>query len=207
MINALAEAAGQDVPRETFEKVEAFVAMLREENERQNLIARSTLETLWDRHLIDSAQLMRFGAAEGGRWVDVGSGAGFPGIVLSILAGKSMMLVEPRKLRADFLQRCIEQLDLPNSEVFPHKVERLQGSFDVVTARAVAPVDRLFAMTLHLAHGGTRWILPKGRNGAKELADARRAWQGRFRTEASITDPEAVVLVADGVKPKGGTGR
>jgi 16S rRNA (guanine527-N7)-methyltransferase len=141
------------------------------------------------------------------RWLDVGSGAGLPGIVLAILSGEPILLVEPRRLRANFLRRCVNQLDPLDVEVACSKVEQVTGSFDVVTARAVATADRLLAMTLHLSHPGTRWVLPKGRSGAKELADVRRAWQGRFRAEVSITDPEAVVLVAEGVKPRGGTSR
>ncbi|WP_294172414.1 16S rRNA (guanine(527)-N(7))-methyltransferase RsmG [uncultured Sphingomonas sp.] len=207
MISDLAEAAGRDVPRETFERVKAFAGLLRTENERQNLVGHSTLATLWDRHLIDSAQLLRHAPGRVNRWVDVGSGAGLPGIVLAILSGDPIALVEPRRLRADFLCRCVDQLHLSNAEVVCRKVEQVAGSFEVITARAVAPVDRLLAMTLHLSHPGTRWVLPKGRSGAKELADARRAWQGRFRAEVSITDPEAVVLVAEGVKPRDGTSR
>jgi 16S rRNA (guanine527-N7)-methyltransferase len=207
MIEALAEAAGRDVSRETFARLEAFAALIEEENERQNLVARSTLAALWDRHLIDSAQLLRYAPQGVSRWLDVGSGAGLPGIVLAILSGEPILLVEPRRLRADFLRRCVNQLDLLDAEVACSKVEQVTGSFDVVTARAVATADRLLAMTLRLSHPGTRWVLPKGRSGAKELADVRRAWQGRFRAEVSITDPEAVVLVAEGVKPRGGTSR
>jgi 16S rRNA (guanine527-N7)-methyltransferase len=207
MIVSLAEAAERTVPRETFEKVEAFAGLLRDENERQNLVARSTLATLWDRHLVDSAQLLRYAPRAIGRWIDVGSGAGLPGIVVAILSGDPIVLVEPRRLRADFLRKCVDELALPNAEVVCRKVEQVHGSFDVVTARGVAAADRLFAMTFHLSHPGTRWILPKGRSGAKELADARRAWQGRFRAEVSITEPEAVVLIAEGVEPRDGTSR
>jgi 16S rRNA (guanine527-N7)-methyltransferase len=208
MISALVEeAAGRDVPRETMERLEAFGGLIREENERQNLVARSTLAALWNRHLIDSAQLLRYAPRLTSRWLDVGSGAGLPGIVLAILSGEPILLVEPRRLRADFLRRCVEQLNLPNAEVVCRKVEQVTGSFDVVTARAVASADRLLAMTLHLSHSGTRWVLPKGRSGAKELADVRCAWQGRFRAEVSITDPDAVVLVAEGIKPRDGTRR
>lgn len=207
MIDTLVEAARRDVPRETVGRLEAFASLIREENEQQNLVARSTLTALWDRHLIDSAQLLRYAPPQTSCWLDVGSGAGLPGVVLAILSNEPIVLVEPRRLRADFLRRCVEQLDLPNAEVVCRKVEQVTGSFDVVTARAVATADRLLAMTLHLSHGGTRWILPKGRSGVKELADVRRAWQGRFLAEISITDPEAVVLVAEGVKPRDGTSR
>lgn len=205
MIEEFARTVSLDVPRETMEKLELFARLLREENERQNLVARSTLDDVWGRHLLDSAQLLRFAPDDEARWVDVGSGAGLPGIVLATLSASPITLVEPRRLRAEFLQRCVEQLVLPHAEVSSAKVERLAGQFDVITARAVAPAGDLLAMTYHLSHAGTRWILPKGQSGAKELANVRRSWQGCFRSEPSITNPQAVILVAEGVKPRGGT--
>jgi 16S rRNA (guanine527-N7)-methyltransferase len=205
MIAELARAAGRDVPRETFEKVDRFAALLIEESQRQNLISRASAGELWERHLLDSAQLVRFAPAAAANWADVGSGAGLPGLVVGILTGQPTILIEPRRLRADFLRRCVEELALPSVQVVPVKAERFSGSFDVISARALAPLGELLSMTVHLAHRGTRWILPKGRSGAKELAQVADAWQGQFRTEPSITDPEAVVLVADAVEPRGGT--
>ena len=206
MIDEISAACGRLVSRETFGRVQRYVALLLDESERQNLIARSTADQLWSRHVIDSAQLLRF-APPSARWLDIGSGAGLPGIVLAILSSDPIVLVEPRKLRADFLQRCIMELQLTNCQVHCLKVERAAGQFDVVTARAVASASKLFGMAMHLAHSETRWILPKGQSGAKELAEVQRAWQGRFSVEPSITDPNAVILVADGVMPRGGTSR
>jgi 16S rRNA (guanine527-N7)-methyltransferase len=207
MIEELAAVAGRPVSRETSEKLQRFVALLTEESERQNLIARSTIGSLWSRHILDSAQLLRYAPATAARWVDIGSGAGLPGLVLAILTSQSTTLVEPRRLRADFLQHCVDDLQLSHCQVHCGKVERETGSFDVITARAVAPADRLFSLTRHLAHAGTRWILPKGQSGAKELAEVQRAWQGRFQSEPSITEGDAVILVAEGVRPRGGTSR
>jgi 16S rRNA (guanine527-N7)-methyltransferase len=125
--------------------------------------------------------------------------------VLAILTEEPMTLIEPRRLRADFLQRCVDVLKLDHVVVQCAKAERVSDEFDVITARAVASADKLIAMTLHLSHPGTRWVLPKGRSGAKELAEVRRTWQGRFWTEPSITEGDAVILLAEGVKPRGGT--
>jgi 16S rRNA (guanine527-N7)-methyltransferase len=207
MIDELAAASGQDVSRETFERLQAYVGLLLGENQRQNLIARSTSEQLWSRHVVDSAQLLRFAPDGRTRWLDVGSGAGLPGMVIAILSSNPIVLVEPRKLRADFLQRCVGELKLSHCQVHCTKVERETGQFDVITARAVAPADKLFGIARHLSHSGTRWILPKGQSGAKELAEVRRAWQGRFSIQPSITDENAVILVADGVMPRGGASR
>ena len=206
MINEIRRTSGRDVSRETFGRLERYAELLTGENQRQNLVAKSTLESLWTRHILDSAQLLRFAPA-GGSWADIGSGAGLPGIVLALLSDQSITLIEPRRLRAEFLQRCVDDLVLPNATVTCAKVERVSGSFDVITARAVTSAARIFAIAGHLSHPGTLWVLPKGRSGAKELAEARRAWQGRLWSEPSITEGDAVILLAEGVKPRGGTSK
>jgi 16S rRNA (guanine527-N7)-methyltransferase len=204
MIHQIAAAAGRDVSRETFQKLERYVDLLVTENGHQNLIGRSSVPQVWGRHIIDSAQLLRF-ASPAGTWLDIGSGAGLPGLVVAILTGEPTCLVEPRRLRVEFLRNCATELRLENVSVSGGKVESLHGCFDVVTARAVAPIDTLFAIAGHLTHRRTTWILPKGRSGAKELAEAQSSWQGRFRTEPSLTAEDAVIVVAEGVAPKGRT--
>jgi 16S rRNA (guanine527-N7)-methyltransferase len=199
MIDALAQAAGRPVSRETFEKLERFAAKLVAEAGQQNLVSASTLGELWERHILDSAQLARL--ASGGRWVDIGSGAGLPGIVLAILTGGPVTLIEPRRLRAEFLSRVVAELDL-DAEVACSKVERVTGRFDVITARAVASLDRLITISIHLSHERTIWVLPKGRNAKSELAEARRAWHYDWRAEPSITDPESEILLLSKVRAK-----
>lgn len=197
--------AGRDVSRETLDRVERFAALLVEENERQNLVSKSTLPDLWQRHIADAAQLLAF-APPCGSWLDIGSGAGLPGVVVAILTGAPMLLVEPRRLRADFLQRAIDELDLgPAVTVIRSKVEAVHHApVDVITARAVASIDRLFAIAGHLSHKGTIWVLPKGRSAKSELDAARETWQGDFRLEPSRTDPDAQILVASRVRRKSG---
>ena len=205
MMDSHSALAGLDVPRETTERIERFAALLIEENERQNLVARSTLPDLWQRHIADAAQLLAF-APDRGAWLDIGSGAGLPGMVIAILTGAPMLLVEPRRLRADFLQRAIDALDLGGSvSVIQAKVETVRRPpVDVITARAVASVERLFAIAGHLSHSGTIWVLPKGRRAKSELDEAQRTWQGDFRLEPSRTDPDAQILVASRVRRKSG---
>jgi len=194
----LATAVGRDVPRETIEKLERYAALIREENERQNLVSRSTLNALWDRHIIDSAQLARFGQ---GSWLDIGSGAGLPGIVIAALVPGPVTLVEPRRLRAEFLQRAAAELDLVVA-VHLSKAEALRGQFDSITARAVASADKLLNLSSHLAHSGTKYILPKGKSAQSELAEARRNWHCDARVEPSITDPDSAILLLTKVKAK-----
>lgn len=203
MIEALERAAGRPVSRETFALLAAYVERLKAANATQNLIAASTLGTIWERHILDSAQLVRFEPQAGASWVDIGSGAGLPGIVIAALIDGPMTLVEPRRLRAQFLEETAAALGLSGRvTVQPSKIEQVRGPFDAITARAVAPLDRLLGLAIHLAHNGTIWALPKGRNAKSELAEAQRSWQCEVRSEASCTDRQATILVLSKVGAK-----
>jgi 16S rRNA (guanine527-N7)-methyltransferase len=201
VIEALSEVALRPVSRETFERLEAYKAMLREEAQRQNLVSASTLENFWERHILDSAQLVRFEPHRGASWVDVGSGAGLPGVVVACLVQGPVTLIEPRRLRADFLHKVGESLAL-HVDVIATKAERAQGEYDVVTARAVASLAQLLKISAHLSTRNTVWALPKGRSAERELAEARQSWQGAFHVEQSVTDPESFIVVGTGVKAK-----
>lgn len=192
-------AVGRSVSRETLDRLLAYGELLRAENERQNLVSRGTIAALWARHIVDSAQLVRFQPDDKAVWLDVGSGAGLPGIVLACLVHGQVTMVEPRKLRVEFLQRCIEELEL-NAVVIASKVERITGSYDVITGRAVASLSRFLSMCDHLSTRKTVWALPKGRTAESELAEAQRSWQGDFRVEPSVTDAESKIIVGTQVR-------
>jgi len=200
--------AALDVPHGTIERLEAFVAFLREESERQNLVSRSSLEAVWQRHILDSAQLLRF-APGAETWVDLGAGAGFPGLVVAYLTEANCTLVEVRKLRAEFLRQGADMLGIADRvDVLLAKVEAVPARpFDVISARAFAPLDKLLRLSAHLSTPETIWILPKGRNAKSELDAARSSWQGEFRIEPSLTDADAGIIVARGVEPKRKPGR
>ena len=202
MIGRLARAAGRPVSRETFERLERFVALLREENARQNLVSAGTLENAWQRHVIDSAQLVRWEPRSGGSWIDIGSGAGLPGIVVACLVEGPVTLVEPRRLRSEFLHKVCESLAL-RATVICAKAERVEGSFDLITARAVAPLAQLLKISAHLSTRNTVWALPKGRSGKAELAEAARNWHFDWKEEPSCTDPQSTILVLSRVGAKG----
>jgi 16S rRNA (guanine527-N7)-methyltransferase len=201
MIERLEQVAGRSVPRETFEKLEAYVAQLKEERARQNLISASTLDHIWARHILDSAQLVRFEPHPRASWLDIGSGAGLPGIVIACLVEGTVTLVEPRRLRADFLHKVVESLEL-NASVVYSKAERLEGQYDVITGRAVASLARFLEISAHLSTRNTVWALPKGRNAQGELAEAQRAWQGVFQLERSVVDEDSWIVVGTGVRAK-----
>ncbi|MEA3043598.1 MAG: rRNA (guanine527-N7)-methyltransferase [Sphingomonadales bacterium] len=191
-----------DVPRETMARLDDFAVLLRAENELQNLVSRASLSRLWWRHIADSAQLLRFAPAATASWVDLGSGAGFPGLIVALLHKGPVTLVEERRLRADFLHRAAESLGVA-VEILAVKAERVPPRpFDVISARACAPLHRLFQLGTGFSTGNSIWLLPKGRTAATELAELDASWQGSFRLEPSVTDPEARIIVAQGVRRK-----
>ena len=201
MIDELERVAGRPVSRETFDRLRRYVSLLETENRRQNLVSVSTLDRIWERHILDSAQLVRFEPHAGASWVDIGSGAGLPGVVVACLVEGPITLIEPRRLRAAFLEATVKELEL-KAKVLSAKAERVDGHFDVITARAVASLSELMGICHHLSTKKTVWALPKGRGAQSELADALRTWQGVFHVKRSVTDPESYILVGTGVRAK-----
>lgn len=203
MTGSLVEVSGRDVPRETVGRLNRYLELLREENARQNLVSAATLDVIWQRHILDSAQLVRFESRPGASWLDIGSGAGLPGIVIALLVTGPVTLAEPRRLRADFLHRLIETLKLTNATVQCTRVEKVDGRFDMITARAVASLSKLLEMSTHLSTRNSCWVLPKGRNAQSELAEARRNWHCEAEILPSRTDPESGILLLRNVKARG----
>jgi 16S rRNA (guanine527-N7)-methyltransferase len=205
MIEQLAGVLGRDVPRGTTDLLEHYMALLRYETGKQNLISSSTLDSLWERHILDGAQLVKFAPAANLSWVDIGSGAGLPGIVIAILVGGPVTLIEPRRLRAAFLTTTVAELGLDSRvTVAAKKVERVAGAFDVITARAVAELDKLLRISTHLSTRKSLWVLPKGRSAESELAAARRNWHCDAEIVLSRTDPDSRILLLRNVKARGG---
>ncbi len=188
-----------NVSRETMEKLETFVAFLTREAQSQNLIAPSTLESIWARHIVDSAQLLTFlpPAKPGETWIDLGSGAGFPGLIAGLLTDIPITLVESRARRIDYLRRAIIMLDLEAQvTVAGMPLEKLKTApFSVISARAFAPLPRLLALSARFSTNKTIWLLPKGRNAAKECKEANAHWRLDFHVEPSLTDDEAGIIV------------
>lgn len=185
-------------------RLEKLVAMLRIENERQNLVAATTIETVWTRHIADSAQLLRFVSRGTASWLDLGSGAGFPGLVVAILRPDvQVTLVESRSKRVDWLERVIEYLALEKVVVEGQRLEAVaDAKVDVISARAFAPLDRLVELAARFSTSETLWLLPKGRSAGQEL-DSLTGWQHMFHVEPSITDAAAGLIVGKLVGKKG----
>jgi len=184
------------VSRETVERLSAFVELVIDENQRQNLISAASVASIWCRHILDSAQLLDHAPSQGG-WVDLGSGAGFPGLVVGILRHAPLTLVESRGLRISFLKRVVDEFHLDHVTVHGGKVEAMPDApFSVISARAFAPLDKILTLAHRFATPKTIWVLPKGQRASEELAAARKAWQGEFHVKQSITAAEASIIVA-----------
>ena len=191
------------VPRETMANLGNFLECVIAENGRQNLISRSTECQIWARHAVDSAQLLPL-AAPGGTWIDLGSGSGFPGMVIAVIGRREVTLVEARRRRVEFLNAVVGSLNLgARVQVEGRRAETIDPlPFDTISARAFAPIERLFEIGVRFAGPTTRWLLPKGRSAQAELEAAERTWQGKFRIEPSVTDPDSAIIVAEQVRPR-----
>jgi 16S rRNA (guanine527-N7)-methyltransferase len=192
------------VPRETL--LGRFADILREESSRQNLISAASLDQMWVRHLVDSAQLLPLAGDAGmGDWIDVGAGAGLPGMVIAILSDRRTVLVEPRAKRAAFLYEAAEALGLASRvTVITSRIETYKPAKPaaIISARAVAALPGLLQSTIHCTDSSTVWLLPKGQNAHSEVEAARHAWQGVFHVEPSITSPDSGIVIARKVRPR-----
>lgn len=192
------------VPRGTL--LERFAALLRDEAQRQNLISAASFEALWARHFVDSAQLVPLAAAAGeGAWLDIGTGAGMPGLVVAALTDRPVVLVEPRAKRVEFLRRSADALGIGERvAVVQGRIEtyRPAAPAAVISARAVAELSQLLAGARHCADSSTIWLLPKGRSAQSEVEAAAAKWQGSFHVEPSVTQAESGIVVARRVRPQ-----
>lgn len=190
------------VSRETVGRLARFADLTASAAGTQNLVSASTLgDIFWVRHIVDCAQLLVHAPADGGRWADLGSGAGLPGLVIGIIAPQwRVTLVESRAMRCRHLAEMIKELGLSGHvELVSGRVETLtSGRFDVISARAFAPLPRLITTARHLAHATSLWLLPKGRNAGLELSTLPPAWQRCFALHPSLTDPHSGILVGTG---------
>lgn len=181
-------------------RLERFAKMVVEENSRQNLIAKASESSLWLRHLADSAQLLRHVPRETAPWLDLGTGAGFPGLVIAALRPETeVVLVESRKKRVDWLAHAAAELGLPRCRVEGRKLEHLDAfPTAVISARAFAPLNKLLSLSARFSTQDTLWLLPKGRSAVQELASVPPQTARMFHVEQSVTDAEAGILIGTG---------
>jgi 16S rRNA (guanine527-N7)-methyltransferase len=188
------EGPAEGVSRETYERLKVYAALLRKWNRRINLVSRQTEVDLWQRHFMDSLQLMSLLPERVSRGIDIGSGAGFPGLVLGIATGIWFDLIEADARKAAFLREVAVATGAPVG-IHAVRVEaaRLPPS-ELVTARALAPLVNLLPMVSPLLLPGGIALLPKGSGVEEELTAAQAGWHMSVERHASVTDPGGIIL-------------
>jgi 16S rRNA (guanine527-N7)-methyltransferase len=206
-------AAHFDVSRETLERLETYAALLRQWQPTINLVAPSTIPNLWERHFADSAQLLALAPPNATTWLDLGSGAGFPGLVLAILlAGRGgtkaakVTLIESDSRKAAFLAEVARKTGVP-VDILCKRIETATTqaklpAFDVVTARALAPLPRLMSLAAPYFSPATTGVFPKGREAGAEIEAAREGFEFDVAQHPSLTDAHGRILVVTGLKAK-----
>jgi 16S rRNA (guanine527-N7)-methyltransferase len=196
------------VSRETADRLDRFVALLLDWQSRINLIASSTVPVLWTRHIADSLQLLAL-APEARRWADLGSGAGFPGLVIACALADSLpaqvRLIESNQKKAAFLAEAVRVTGAPaivHAERSDDFIKKLDEPLDIVTARALAPLPRLLTIAYPLLKRGAKGLFPKGQDVDAELTEAAKYWSIQASLVPSRTDPRSRVIVIRAAKPK-----
>lgn len=194
-----------EVSRETADRLDRFLALLLRWNARINLVSGKDVEVLRERHLADSLQLLPLVPPGEGALVDLGSGGGFPGLVLAAALSRPVHLVEADRRKAAFLQSAAAELGLGHVTVHPVRIEALRlPPASVVTARALAPLTVLLPWAAALLAPEGVAIFPKGRGAADELAAAQAAgWTMSVERFKSNTDPNAILFRMSGIRRAG----
>jgi 16S rRNA (guanine527-N7)-methyltransferase len=195
------------VSRETSERLDAFVALLLTWQQRINLIAPSTEPAIWTRHVADSLQLLAL-APQARIWTDLGSGGGFPGLVIACALaeqpGARVHLVESNAKKSAFLREAARVTGAP-AVIHPMRiadyVESVSESVDVVTARALAPLVDLLDAAYPLLKRGARGLFPKGQDVDAELTEASKCWNIQSSLTPSLTDPQARIVLLEAIEP------
>jgi 16S rRNA (guanine527-N7)-methyltransferase len=189
-------AAQAGVSQETLDRLKAYIALLQEWNQHHNLVSKNAMADVWRRHVWDSAQLVPLMPPYTATVADLGSGAGFPGLVVAeLLRGRAeVVLYESTRKKADFLEAAAQRMGL-NVGIRNVRIEAGRHSpVDVVTARALAPLDKLLGYAQQMAARHTVCLFLKGQSLGVELTEARKSWRMKALQHPSATDPSGVIL-------------
>lgn len=189
-----------DVSRETRDRLETYEALLKKWNPAINLVSKSTIEDAWTRHFVDSAQIFDLTPEDTRHWVDIGSGGGFPGLVVAIMAAEarpemSTTLIESDLRKATFLRTVIRETGI-SAKVLSERIEKAPPQqADVLSARALASLTDLLGFAeRHLSPKGLT-VFPKGKSAVDEINAALETWSFELQKEVSRTDSDAVILL------------
>jgi 16S rRNA (guanine527-N7)-methyltransferase len=199
-----------EISRETLDRLKTYAQLLVRWQKTINLVAPSTLGDLWHRHFADSAQLWRYRPPEARVWLDIGSGAGFPGLVLAILGAETgathHILIESDSRKAAFLREVGRETGI-TVDILGMRIENPQtcakvSAVDCITARALAPLPRLLEMSAPYFSPSTLGLFLKGRDVAAEIEQAAESWRFAYELKPSVTDRDARVVLLKALKPK-----
>lgn len=197
-----------NVSRETYSNLESYVALLREWQNKFNLVSKNSLEFVWERHIADSAQLFNYISDDVKLIYDFGSGAGFPALVLAIIAKEKrpdikFKLVESIGKKTLYLNEVKTQLNLENVEIFNDRVENLKLPVaDMITARAMTSLDNLFKYSILFSDKKTKLLFPKGKSYNEELDEARKNWNFKFSVHENQLCSDGVILLFENLRRK-----
>ena len=191
-----------NVSRETLDRLMAYVAILAEWQSKMNLIGSSDVNQIWDRHIVDCGQLAPLLQTIPGPKIDLGSGAGLPGLVLAILGIKGMTLVESNSRKCVFLRQAA-RVTQTHIDIFEGRAEKYASRVptQAITARALAPLDKLFGLAHPLLARGGICLFLKGRSFKQELTEAQNRWHMDIKILPSASDPSGCVLIVKGLEP------
>lgn len=202
------DVGGVNVSRETYDDLKSFADLVRKWTPKINLISPASIPELWERHIVDSAQIYRFAPESYKKWVDIGSGGGFPGIVMAIIAktqqpNASFVLIESDQRKATFLRTAARELNL-RVTVLAERIENAaaQGA-DVVSARALSTLSTLLPLIERHLNSDGQAILHKGKKAGEEIADARQNWRFDLEEFSSLTDLGGQILIVKGISRVG----
>jgi 16S rRNA (guanine527-N7)-methyltransferase len=187
-----------NVSRETMHALKEYMSLLLRWNRKINLIDKKTESTIWQRHIIDSAQLQHLIPQKAKSLIDWGAGAGLPGVVLAILKPElTVTCCERDRRKAIFLQEVARELKLTNLTVTHADIADINQRYDLITARAFAPLNKLLSHAIHHLSPNGICLFPKGKTHAKEVGEAQNLWKFNLQQVQSITNAEAQILVID----------
>ena len=195
------------VSRETMKKIVIYEALLRKWQAKINLVGPATLDAFWSRHAADSLQLLKLAGNKPGNWLDLGSGAGFPGLILALAGPQTThcYLVESDSRKAAFLSAVIRETKAP-ATVLNQRIEAVNGDalpkIDFITARALAPLPKLLSLSARFFDSSTIALFPKGENWQQELTQARQYWTVSYELHESATYADARIIAITQLLPR-----
>jgi 16S rRNA (guanine527-N7)-methyltransferase len=187
------------VSRETLDRLSVYGELLIKWQTTINLVSNSTIDDMWRRHFLDSAQIFSLLPSDAKNTLDIGSGAGFPGLVLALMGAKNVTLVESDTRKCMFLKEVLRETNSVANIENCRIEDFTEASFDVITARALAPLDKLLVYAQPYFCPGTIGVFPKGRRFDLELTSAKERWRLKYSLVPSVTDTSGAIIVVEEV--------